>query len=452
MGRDDRKGDGLTKGRTRRALSVGSLTTQVGGNYLWNALKRPFQSVDERNQELLDTHLKNAMLIVERSQELRGTFLKLTQMLSMRNDLLPEEMLDVLSVVQSDVPPMSFDLIREQIESELGGSPEDLFDELEEEAFAAASLGQVHRGRTHDGDDIVVKVQYPGVEETVAQDLKNMKALLQTFTLIARDVMRQKVDIEEVYEELEERLGEELDYENEAKNAQRFGEMFADDDEILIPDVFPELTSRRVLTAEYIEGYKFADILGPGIDQELKDQIAVKYFKTVWRQIFEFGALHTDPHPGNYLVTYHPKLAILDFGSIRYFPTEVRRAYRHLSRSLLEHDRDGAGQALVDLGFINEGDDPKPMIQVLDIIFEPAYADRTYDPHEYNSVERAMNAAAIKLENRVFNSPGHSVFLGRALVGLDSYMQQFGSVVNYHRLFEECIREAEERDTPEEEA
>ncbi|MDG2303643.1 MAG: AarF/UbiB family protein [Candidatus Binatia bacterium] len=449
MARGSRKktgADSLTTGRTRRALSVGSLTTQVGGNYLWNALKRPFQSIDEQNRELLDTHLKNAMLIVERSQELRGTFLKLTQMLSMRNDLLPTEMLDVLSVVQSDVPPMPFDVIRDQITTELGSPPEELFAELEEEAFAAASLGQVHRGRLHGGDDIVVKVQYPGVEETVAQDLKNVKALLHTFTLIARDVMRQKVDIQEVYEELEERLSEELDYENEAKNAQRFGEMFADDDEILIPEVYPELTSRRVLTASYIDGYKLTEILGPGIDQDLKDQVAIKYFKAVWRQVFEFGVLHTDPHPGNYLVTFHPKLAILDFGSIRFFPTEIRHAYRRLARALLEQDKETAGAALVDLGFINEGDDPAPMVHVLDIIFEPAYTDRPYDPREYNSMERALSAAAIKLENRVFNSPGHSVFLGRALVGLDSYMQQFGSVVNYHRLFEECIREAEERE------
>src|SRR5690606_19146660 len=110
-----------------------------------------------------------------------------------------------------------------------------------------------------------------------------------------RDVLRQKVDVDEVYEELEERLGEELDYENEARNAQRFAEMFADDDEIVIPEVYPELTSRRVLTASYVEGYKFGEILAPGVDQELKDWIAVKYFKTLWRQVFEFGTLHTDP-------------------------------------------------------------------------------------------------------------------------------------------------------------
>jgi predicted unusual protein kinase regulating ubiquinone biosynthesis (AarF/ABC1/UbiB family) len=433
----------LTTGRTRRALKVGSLTTQVGSSYLLSALRRPFQSVDERQRDLLDTHLKNAVRLVERSQELKGTFLKLMQMLSMRNDLLPPEVLQILSVVQSDVPPMPFAMIRKQIVRELGHPPEKLFASLDEVAFAAASLGQVHRGRLHSGEEIVVKVQYPGVEDTVAQDLKNVKMLLHTFTLIARDVLRQPVDVEEVYRELDERLGEELDYENEARNTARFAEMFRDDEEILIPEVHPELTSRRVLTLSYVDGYKLADILAPGVDQDLKDWVAVKYFRTLWRQVFEFGTLHTDPHPGNYLVTFHPTLAMLDFGSIRIFPEEIRKAYLALARALLDRDRDDTAEALVVLGFIGPRDDPDPMIRMLDIIFEPAYEDALYDPRAYDSVERAMSAASIKLEHRVFRSPGHSVFLMRALVGLDSYLQQFGTVANYHRLFEECVAAGE---------
>ena len=150
--------DHLTTGRTRRALSVGSLTTQVGGSYLMAALKRPFQSVDTQRKELLDTHLRNALRIVERSRELKGTFLKLLQMLSMRNDLLPAEVLQILSVVQSEVPPMSAAVIRKQIQRELGKSPEQLFASFDDEAFAAASLGQVHRARLHSGEDVVIKV------------------------------------------------------------------------------------------------------------------------------------------------------------------------------------------------------------------------------------------------------------------------------------------------------
>src|SRR5262249_4451559 len=159
----------------------------------------------------------NALRLVESSKELKGAFMKLVQMLSMRDDILPPEALAVLSVVQSQVPPMDYAEIREQVKRELGKMPEQLFAWFDEDAFAAASLGQVHRARLKSGDDVVVKVQYPGVEETVQQDLRNVKALLQVLTRIGRDVMRQNIDQSEVYQELEERLHEELDYINEAK-------------------------------------------------------------------------------------------------------------------------------------------------------------------------------------------------------------------------------------------
>jgi len=369
---------GLTTGRARRAIKMGSMTTQVSGNYLVNALKRPFQSGEERAEGILDTHLRNALLIVEGSQELRGTFLKLMQMLSMRNDILPTEVLEVLSVVQSDIPPMPFEMIRERVESELGGQIEDLFGSFESEAFAAASLGQVHRGTLLDGTPIVVKVQYPGVEKTVEQDLRNLKTLLHTFTLVGRDLFRQPIDADALQQEMEERLGEELDYENEARNTDWFADMFAEDEEILIPQVFHELSSRRVLTLEYIDGYKLADIMKPGIDQGLKDWVAIKFQQTLWQQILEFGVIHTDPHPGNYLITFHPHMGILDFGSIRVLEESTRQAYVRLARGILDNDRAAKVAALIELGYLEASDDPTSTIEVLDLIFEPATLDREY--------------------------------------------------------------------------
>lgn len=440
-------GDGsLTTGRARRAMKVGSLTTQVGGNYLLNALKRPFQSGEERAESILDTHLKNALLIVERSKELRGTFLKLMQMLSMRGDILPGEVLDVLSVVQSDVPPMDFSMIRERIETELGDKIENLFASLDETAFAAASLGQVHRGQLHDGTEIVVKVQYPGVEKTVEQDLKNLKTLLHTFTLIGRDMFRQPIDADALHQEMEERLAEELDYELEARNTDLFAEMFEDDEEILIPFVYHDLSSKRVLTLEYLDGYKLADILKPEIDQELKDWVAFKFHSVLWRQLLEFGTIHTDPHPGNYLVTFHPCLGMLDFGSIRVFSDDIRRAYLRLGRAILDGDYDGKVRALIDLGYLAEEDDPKSTVEVLDLIFEPATLDHEFDSREYGSLDRAWKSAQIRIESGFFRSPPpHSVFLSRALVGLDSYMQMLGTKANFHQLFEEAVAAAEAR-------
>ncbi len=429
----------LTRGRARRVIKVGTLTTSIGSSYIWQALKSPFQSKDRHSKELLDTHIRNAMRIVERSKELKGAFMKLVQILSMRDDILPPEALEVLSVVQSNVPPMPYSAIRKQVERELGAPPEKLFASFDTEAFAAASLGQVHKAHLKSGEEVVVKVQYPGVEETVQQDLKNVKALLHTFTLLGRDVMRQRIDQTEVYQELEERLHEELDYVNEAKNIALFQGMFRDDDEVMIPKVYPEVSSRRVLTMSLLEGYRFAEILGPGVEQSLKDWVAIKYFRVLWRQVFEFGVLHTDPHPGNYLVTYHPKLAILDFGSIRIFPDAIRKAYHGLAKAILARNEAAMADCFVRLGFMENGDDPKPLIRIMEIIFEPVLTDRVYDPRDFKTFEKAMEVATIGVENRIFKAPGHRVFLARALIGLDAYVKQFGTVTNWHRIFKECV-------------
>jgi predicted unusual protein kinase regulating ubiquinone biosynthesis (AarF/ABC1/UbiB family) len=435
---------GLTKGRTKRALQVGSLTTSVGSSYLWHALKRPFQATGKKEQELLDLHLKNALRIVDSSRELRGAFMKLVQMLSMRSDIFPPEVVNILSVVQSSVPPMDYNLIRAQVKTELGKYPEQLFKRFDREAFAAASLGQVHRARLKSGEDVVVKIQYPGVDETVVQDLQNVKALLHIFTLITRDVLRQKFDAGEIYQEMEERLREELDYVHEANNVALFQRLFADDAEVIIPQVYPDFSSRRVLTMEFIDGYKLQDILAPGVDKELKDWVAIKYFQITWRQICEFGILHTDPHPGNYLVTYHPKLAMLDFGSVRVFPEEIRAGYRTLAKAILERDEKTMARCFVLLGYIDPGVDPAPLVRIMYSIFESVLEDRVYDPRDFDSVGKTMEVTAIGLENRIFNAPGHRLFLVRALLGLDSYVHQFGTVTNWHRLFRKCIESVKE--------
>ena len=429
----------ITRGRTKRVLKVGELATSVGSSYVWQALRWPFRSAGDREQALLDTHIKNAVKIVERSKELRGAFMKLVQMLSMREDILPSEALQVLSVVQSSVPPMDYALIRKQITRELGQAPEKLFAAFDAEAFAAASLGQVHKARLPSGEDVVVKVQYPGVDETVKQDLQNIKALLQTFTMIGRDVMRQKIDQSDVYHELEERLHEELDYVNEAKNIALFQKMFRDDDEVIIPSVYPDFSSRRVLTMSYVDGYPFKDILGPGVDQSLKDWVALKYFRVLWRQVFEFGVLHTDPHPGNYLVTYHPKLAILDFGSIRIFPEAIRAAYHRLAQAILVRDEAALAECFVRLGYLDRGENPAPLVRIMYVIFEPVLKDRLFDPRDFNSVEKGLEVATIGFENRLFKAPGHRLFLARALMGLDAHLKQFGTVVNWHREFKRCV-------------
>ncbi|MGH7898702.1 MAG: ABC1 kinase family protein [Candidatus Binatia bacterium] len=430
----------LKTGRFERLASVGSVTGRVGASYLWSALKRPFQSEAKRESDLLDTHLKNALRIVESSKQLRGAFMKMTQILSMRDDLFPTEALDVLSVVQSSVPPMDYELIRRRIVAELGAEPEKIFASFTPEAFAAASLGQVHRATLRSGEEVVVKIQYPGVEKTVKSDLQNAKALIQALKLVARDVIGNRdMDYRGVYEELKTRMEEELDYEHEAGNIELFQSLYADDPDVEIPRVVSELSTRRLITLSYVEGYKIREVLAPGIDQSLKDWVMLKLYEITWQQLLSFGVVHVDPHPGNYLVTHHPKLGILDFGCVRVLPADLRAAYRDLNRALLEDDEKLMAESLVRLDFLNPGDDYRPMRQIMRRLFAPLLVDKPVDPRSYKSLEEMQAAIQEGLKAGYWKAPPHRVFLDRVLIGMDGYLKLAGTIANWHRIYKKWV-------------
>jgi aarF domain-containing kinase len=429
----------ITSGRTRRALKMGGLASQVGSSYLWTSIRKPFLNAARHERELLDTHIRNAQRIVESSTQLRGAFMKLVQMLSMREDLLPIEAIDLLKTTRDGVPPMDYPMIAQQIRRELGKRPEQLFSNFEPRAFAAASLGQVHRARLKSGEEVAVKVQYPGIDATVRQDLGNLKLLLRTLQAVAGDVMRQKIDTRTVYRELEERLVEELDYRIEARNTMEFYRLYAGDPETVIPHVIGDLSSRRVLTMTYLDGYRLSDLMNPAADLELRKWVTRKYYELVWRQLLEFGVLHTDPHPGNYLVTHHPHICVLDFGSIRHYPEPIRRANLQFARALVERNDRALGQALVKLGYLDRGQNPRPMIEAVHMLFEPVLEDRLYGPGEYDLVGKLTLVGEIAFKHKLYKSPAHGVFTVRALVGLDGIMRGLGVRANYHELFRECV-------------
>jgi predicted unusual protein kinase regulating ubiquinone biosynthesis (AarF/ABC1/UbiB family) len=423
----------IKSGRARRGLSVGGLTTTIGGSYLWQLVKRPFQTPAEREDSMLAAHIRNAERLVAQSVELRGAFAKLVQLLSMRSDMLPGEAVDVLASVRSSMPPMPADVVRRVIEEELGAPPERCFASFEPDAFAAASLGQVHRATRDDGRPVAVKVQYPGVAETVNQDLKNIRALIRVTATIARDVMKRDVDTRLVVQELESRLREELDYRLEAANQERFAVMFADDPDVVIPRVHPDRSTGRVLTMDLVEGYPIDQLMAPSVDAAVKEWTAVKLFRLFYRQLLEFGVVQTDPHPGNYLVTHHPHICMLDFGCVRTLDPPIRRGYVRLARALAGGDDAGIAAAGRDLGFIDR--DPTVFVRVMRLAGEPLMRDAPFDPRTHDLVALGTEATRIGLAGEPLLAPGHDVFIGRALLGLDGYMKGFGVVRNWHREF-----------------
>ena len=168
-----------------------------------------------------------------------------------------------------------------------------------------------------------------------------------------------------------------------------FHRLYAGDPEMVIPRVIRDLSSRRVLTMTYVDGYRLSDLMNPAADLELRKWVTRKYYELVWRQMLEFGVLHTDPHPGNYLVTHHPHICVLDFGSIRHFPEPMRHANLQFARALVERNDHALGQALVKLGYLDRGQNPRPMIEAIHMLFEPVLEDRLYGPGEYDLVGKA---------------------------------------------------------------
>lgn len=427
----------IREGRARRLWSLGSLSGVIGGSYLWQLVRRPFRSDDQARDSLLAAHVRNAQRLIEGSTELRGAFTKLVQMLSMRSDLLPAEAIDVLAAARSSVPPMPFERVREVLEAELGGPVETRFARLDPEAVAAASLGQVHRGALADGTEVAVKVQYPGVAATVANDVKNAKALLRVLARIGREVTRRPIDVDGVARELEERLLEELDYRREADNVETFGRLLADDPEIVVPRVIRSHSAERVLTLTWVGGYPLEHVMAPGMDPAVQDWCAEKLFHLFFRQVLEFGVIQTDPHPGNYRVTHHPKLVMLDFGSVRRLDDAIRRGYVALARALVRDDVEAIAAAGRRLGFVAR--DPSTFVAVMRLAAEPLRVDAPTDARDYDVVERATRAIEMNLDGPPILAPGHHVFISRALIGLDGYLRTFGTKRNWHRILRDFL-------------
>jgi len=189
----------------------------------------------------------------------------------------------------------------------------------------------------------------------------------------------------------------------------------------------------------YLDGYPLADVMGPEVDLELRRWVAVKIHQFAWRQILEFGILHTDFHPGNYLVSHHPRLGVLDFGSIRRFAEPVRKAHLQVARAILSGDDKSLAAAMVKLGYLAHNQDPAPMVRIIHILFEPMRVDHAVDPIEYDTVGKAAKAGEIALGNRLYKSPPHSVFLIRALIGLEGITRGLGVKTNYRRIFADCV-------------
>ncbi len=280
-------------------------------------------------------------------EELGPTFVKAGQLLSTRPDLLPVDVLDELALLQDHVPSMPFEQVRKILEEELGRSPEEFFEKIEEIPLAAASIGQVHWARTVSGREVVIKVQRPGLRRTIRVDLEIMGNLAH---MVERRVEGWEVHRpSRVVEELGVSLEKELDYRLEAAHQERFAEQFADDERVRVPRVQRELTTRAVLTMDYLEGVKISDREGLrelGVDP---GEVATQIAELTMAQIFVSGFFHGDPHPGNLLVLPGGVLGYLDFGMMGRLNRRRRENLADLLAGIVRRRPEEMAEALLQL-------------------------------------------------------------------------------------------------------
>jgi predicted unusual protein kinase regulating ubiquinone biosynthesis (AarF/ABC1/UbiB family) len=345
--------------RVSRGLAAMRLAARGGARYAANA-PRLFAAAGEHRQRLRDDlALRTAQDVADTLGTMKGVLMKIGQLASYVDDGLAPPARRVLSRLQDSVPPMSPELAAGVIIAELGRPPKEVFREWDPMPIAAASIGQVHRAITADGLAVAVKVQYPGIAETIAADLGNVSLL--------RSLLRMAVpsqDVGELIEELRTRIGEELDYLREAESQRLFAAYFDGHPTITVPKIIDELSTARVITSELATGARFSEMLG--WPREEKDLAAETIYRFTFRSLYELHAFNGDPHPGNYLFEPGGQVTFLDFGLVKHFtPEELTPLVRMIRSLCVDDDPEGFRRAMEDAGFLDPGA-PIPTDQVIE--------------------------------------------------------------------------------------
>jgi predicted unusual protein kinase regulating ubiquinone biosynthesis (AarF/ABC1/UbiB family) len=348
-----------TRLRFSRGLSTARLAARGGARYAANA-PRLFAVAGEQRQQLRnDLALRTAQDIADTLGSMKGVLMKIGQLASYVDDGLNPQVRRTLSRLQDSVPPMSAQLAAGVLAEDLGEQPDALFKQWDPEPIAAASIGQVHRAITRDGLAVAVKVQYPGIKETIEADLGNV-ALIKRLLRVAAP----KQDVDGLVAELRDRIAEELDYQREARNQQRFADYFAGHPTIHVPAVVPELSAARVITSELATGARFAEMMT--WSQEEKDLAAETIYRYTFRSLYELHSFNGDPHPGNYLFEPGGRVTFLDYGLVKDFtPEELSPLVAMVRYLCVDDDPEGFRRAMEQAGFLVPGA-PIPTDQVVE--------------------------------------------------------------------------------------
>ena len=425
-------------GRISRFSRVAKMAGGVAGGMLVEGTRQLRAGKRPRARDMLLTP-GNARRVADQLAQMRGAAMKLGQILSMdTGDLLPRELADILARLRSDARCMPPEQLQAAMTQAYGEDWESLFYGFDPQPIAAASIGQVHRTVAPDGRDIVLKVQYPGVAQSIDSDVDNIAGLLRLSGLIP-----ESMDIRPLLADAKQQLRDEADYLKEAEFLQAFNTTLADDERFVVPELLPELTRSNVLAMTYVAGSPIETIVElPGAE---RDRVMTALVELMLRELFELRMVQTDPNFANYQYRRSTgEIVLLDFGATRHFKQRFVSNYRKLAAAAVMGDRKAMVVAAEKVGY-SMGDENSEyrelVLELFLLALEPLRFDEEYDFAASDMPERMTELGKTIMAYSDFwhAPPTEAVYFHRKLGGMFMLASRMGARVNAHRLMREWL-------------
>ena len=411
--------------KVQRAAKFLSTGAKVGGNYIKHYAKKIADPSIDR-QEL---HTNNANDIYRSLSELKGSALKVAQMMSMDKNLLPQAYQDKFSMAQYSAPPLSYPLVVKTFQKQFGKLPEQIFDTFTKSAVNAASIGQVHQA-TIQGEKLAVKIQYPGVADSVSSDLKLVKPLA------IRLLNMNEKELDHYMEEVEGKLLEETDYVLEVERSRYISHACAHIPDLVFPQYYEQWSGERIITMDWVEGLHFKEWLQTEPSQEQKNRIGQALWDFYHHQVHHLRQVHADPHPGNFIVQDNVRLGVIDFGCVKVIPQDFYKGYFSLIKKELIMNEEELDAVFYNLEFINDKDTAlekeyfkqvfKSMVYLVGKPFHTEnfdFADDKFFREIYELAEGVSNDKMFKNSQRARGSR-HGLYVNRTYFGLYSLLNE----------------------------
>jgi predicted unusual protein kinase regulating ubiquinone biosynthesis (AarF/ABC1/UbiB family) len=376
----------------------------------------------------------NARRLVARLARLRGAAMKIGQLVSLQGeDVLPPEFAQALAVLRAQATPMPPQQVRGVLGRELGKGWERRFARFDWEPVAAASIGQVHRATARDGRDLALKIQYPGVARSIASDVDNVAVLLRLFNLLPLGI-----DVAGMAAEAKRQLAQEADYESEGRFLERYAKLVAGEPGLLMPRVHWDLTTPRVMAMDFVEGEPLEALASAS--QAKRDAVGTLLERLLFRELFEFRVMQTDPNFANYL--YQPesgRVVLLDFGATMRFPPAFVENYRRITRAAIDGDRDAVAEQAIRIGYAAPDDSPERLEAMTDVVFLVCEPLRHRGRYDFPGSDLPMRVRDLGYDlafrrGLVRAPPPETIFLHRKLVGNFLLLARIGARVDARAL------------------